>query len=65
MSLFGMGLTELQELGKKFKENKEFLGLTDEEVAKMLGIPVGEIEYLLTAARLQFAETPKKEQSDG
>lgn len=50
MSLFGMPAEELRELAKKFKESKEFLGLSDEEVAKMLNVPKGEIQYLLTIA---------------
>jgi DNA-directed RNA polymerase specialized sigma24 family protein len=61
VSLFGMDQKELMKLAKKFVDARDFLGLSKEEVAKMLNVSVGEITYLETWAMINLKEKPKVE----
>lgn len=53
MSLYGMKKDDLIALAKKFKEAREYLGLSIEDVCKMLGVQRGEVEYLERFAVLE------------
>jgi hypothetical protein len=56
MSLFGLPHKELMELAKRFKDGRDFLGLSKEQVAKMLGVSMGEINFLETFALVNLKD---------